>query len=56
MRLREAGEVSAHADPRALSTAVFASLQGGLLLTTAAESIEPLEDALDGTLAMLRAA
>jgi AcrR family transcriptional regulator len=56
VRLREAGEVSADADPRSLSTAVFASLQGGLLLTASAESIEPLEDALDGTLAMLRAA
>jgi AcrR family transcriptional regulator len=56
VRLQEAGEVSADAEPRALSTAVFASLQGGLLLTAAAESIEPLEDALDGALAMLRAA
>jgi AcrR family transcriptional regulator len=55
VRLRETGEVSADADPHSLSTAVFASLQGGLLLTASAESIEPLEDALDGTLAMLRA-
>jgi len=55
-RLREAGEISADADPRALSTAVFASLQGGLLLTASAASIEPLEAALDGALAMLRAA
>jgi hypothetical protein len=54
-RLRVAGEISADADPRALSTAVFASLQGGLLLTASAESIEPLEAALDGALAMLRA-
>jgi AcrR family transcriptional regulator len=56
VRLQEAGEVSADAEPHALSTAVFASLQGGLLLTAAAESIEPLEDALDGALAMLHAA
>jgi AcrR family transcriptional regulator len=55
-RLREAGELSSDADPRALSLAVFASLQGGLLLTAAAASIEPLEAALDGALAMLRAA
>jgi AcrR family transcriptional regulator len=54
-RLRAAGEISADADPRALSTAVFASLQGGLLLTASAESIEPLEAALDGALTMLRA-
>ena len=55
-RLRDAGELSADADPRALSLAVFASLQGGLLLIASAESIEPLEAALDGALAMLRAA
>ncbi|HEX3363087.1 MAG TPA: TetR/AcrR family transcriptional regulator [Solirubrobacterales bacterium] len=54
-RLRAAGEISTDADPRALSTAVFASLQGGLLLTASAESIEPLEAALDGALTMLRA-
>jgi AcrR family transcriptional regulator len=55
-RLRDAGELSPDADPRALSLAVFASLQGGLLLIASAESIEPLEAALDGALAMLRAA
>jgi AcrR family transcriptional regulator len=55
-RLRDAGELSPDADPRALSLAIFASLQGGLLLTATAESIEPLEAALDGALAMLRAA
>lgn len=55
-RLRDAGELSPDADPRALSLAVFASLQGGLLLTVTAESIEPLEAALDGALAMLAAA
>jgi AcrR family transcriptional regulator len=56
VRLRDAGELSADADPRTLSLAVFASLQGGLLLTATAESIEPLEAALDGALAMLAAA
>jgi AcrR family transcriptional regulator len=56
VRLRDAGELSPEADPRALSLAVFAALQGGLLLTATAESIEPLEAALDGALAMLRAA
>jgi len=55
-RLRDAGELSPDADSRALSLAVFASLQGGLLLIASAESIEPLEAALDGALAMLRAA
>jgi AcrR family transcriptional regulator len=56
IRLRDAGELSPDADPRALSLAVFAALQGGLLLTHSAESIEPLEAALDGAMAMLRAA
>jgi AcrR family transcriptional regulator len=55
-RLRDAGELSPDAAPRALSLAVFASLQGGLLLTATAESIEPLEAALDGALAMLAVA
>jgi len=55
VRLREADEIGGEADPHALSFAVFASLQGGLLLTASAESIEPLEDALDGAVAMLRA-
>ncbi|HEY0279262.1 MAG TPA: TetR family transcriptional regulator C-terminal domain-containing protein [Solirubrobacterales bacterium] len=55
-RLRDAGELSPAADPRALSLAIFAALQGGLLLTATAESIEPLEAALDGALAMLAAA
>jgi AcrR family transcriptional regulator len=56
VRLRDAGDLSPDADPRALALAVFASLQGGLLLTATAESIEPLEAALDGALPMLRAA
>jgi AcrR family transcriptional regulator len=55
-RLRDKGEISPDADPRSFSLAVFASLQGGLLLTATTESIEPLEAALDGALAMLRAA
>jgi AcrR family transcriptional regulator len=54
-RLRDDGELSPDADSRALSLAVFASLQGGLLLIASAESIEPLEAALDGALAMLEA-
>jgi AcrR family transcriptional regulator len=56
VRLRDAGDLSPEVDSRALSLAVFAALQGGLLLTATAESIEPLEAALDGALAMLRAA
>jgi AcrR family transcriptional regulator len=55
-RMIASGELPADADPRALSLAVFASLQGGLLLIGTMESIEPLEAALDGALAMLGAA
>jgi AcrR family transcriptional regulator len=55
-RLVASGELPAGADPRALSLAVFAALQGGLLLVHTTESIEPLEAALDGALAILRAA
>jgi AcrR family transcriptional regulator len=55
VRLGDAGELAPDADPRALSFAVFATLQGGLLLTASTESIEPLEAALDGALAMLAA-
>jgi hypothetical protein len=43
-----------HADTLALST--FARRHGGLTLTQMTESIEPLEAALDGALAGLRAA
>jgi AcrR family transcriptional regulator len=56
VRLRDAGELAPDADPRALSFAVFAALQGGLLLTHSVGSIEPLEAALDGALGMLVAA
>jgi AcrR family transcriptional regulator len=54
-RMRGAGLLRADADPERLALAVFASLQGGLLLTQTMQSIEPLEAALDGALAALRA-
>jgi AcrR family transcriptional regulator len=54
-RMIEAGEMRAGADAESLSLAVFASLQGGLLMIQTMESIEPLEAALDGALALLRA-
>jgi AcrR family transcriptional regulator len=55
-RMRAAGLVGSDADPRALSLAVFAAVQGGLTLTRTMRTIEPLSAALDGALAMLRAA
>ncbi len=55
-RMRDEGRLRADADPEGLSLAVFASLQGGLLLTQTHRSVRPLEAALDGALAALRAA
>jgi AcrR family transcriptional regulator len=54
-RMREGGVLRADSDPGELSLAIFASLQGGLLLTQTMRSIAPLEAALDGSLALLRA-
>jgi AcrR family transcriptional regulator len=55
-RMRARGLIRSDADPRSLSLSIFAALQGGLLLTQTMRSIEPLEAALDGALAGLRAA
>jgi AcrR family transcriptional regulator len=43
-------------DPERLAASVFASLQGGLLLTRTEQAPWPLEAALDGALGQLRAA
>jgi AcrR family transcriptional regulator len=53
-RMREAGRLRADADPERLGTAIYAALQGGLLVMQTRDSIEPLADALDGALDMLR--
>ncbi|GAA2368594.1 transcriptional regulator [Catellatospora methionotrophica] len=55
-RMRESGLLRADADPGRLALAVFAAVQGGLLLTQAMRSIEPLTAALDAALTALRAA
>jgi AcrR family transcriptional regulator len=55
-RMRAAGLLRADIDPGTLALSIFAALHGGLLLTQMMESIEPLEAALDGALATLRAA
>jgi AcrR family transcriptional regulator len=55
-RMRERGLLRADADPERLALTVFAALHGGLLLSGSMRSIEPLEAALDGALAALRAA
>jgi hypothetical protein len=46
------GLLRADSDPRALSLAIFASLQGGLLLTQTMESLESLDAALTGSLTL----
>jgi TetR/AcrR family transcriptional regulator, transcriptional repressor for nem operon len=53
-RMRERGDLVASADPRRLTTAVFASIQGGLLLAKTQKDAEPLRIALDAAYAHLR--
>jgi AcrR family transcriptional regulator len=54
-RMIRSGRLRADADPRALSLAMFAALQGGLALSATAESIEPLQASLHHALIALRA-
>lgn len=53
-RMRDNGLLRPDADPDRLALAVFASLQGGLLVMQSKDDIEPLAAALDGALVMLR--
>jgi TetR/AcrR family transcriptional repressor of nem operon len=53
-RMRQRGDLAPNADPRQLATAVFASLQGGLLLAKTHKDVEPLRVALDAAYAHLR--
>ena len=53
-RLRDAGHLRPATDSRRLGTAIFATLQGGLLVMQANDSIDALSAALDGALDMLR--
>jgi AcrR family transcriptional regulator len=52
-RMRAAGHLRPDADAERLSLAIFAALQGGLLLTQSMHSLEPLDAALDAALTML---
>ena len=52
--MQEAGRIRRDADPRDLSLAVLAALQGGLLLGQARRDVHALQCALDGALAYLR--
>jgi AcrR family transcriptional regulator len=53
-KLRARGELRARADPKRLASAVFASLQGGLLLAKTRKDVQPLRDALDAAYVYLR--
>jgi AcrR family transcriptional regulator len=55
-RMVAAGLVRSDVDPETIALAIFAALQGGLLLTQTMQSIRPLEAALDGAMAALRSA
>jgi len=56
-RMAAAGRLRPDAPaPERLATALFAQLQGGLLLTRTEQALWPLEAALDGALVQLRAA
>jgi hypothetical protein len=52
--MRQRGDLAPKADPRQLAMAVFASLQGGLLLAKTHKDAEPLRVALDAAYAHLR--
>ena len=52
--MRDRGVLRLEADPARLALAALAALQGGLVLTQARRSPEPLEVALDGALAHIR--
>ena len=54
-RMTQTGRLRSNTDSRKLSLAIFAALQGGLALSAMAQSIEPLQPALDGAMATLRA-
>jgi len=46
-KMRERGELTASADPHDLALALLSAVEGGLLLAKTAQSIRPLEIALD---------
>jgi AcrR family transcriptional regulator len=53
--MRTRGLLRPDANPSRLATATLATVQGGLMLTQAEQALWPLEAALDGALAALRA-
>lgn len=55
-RMQTGGHLDERCDPRSMSLAIFAAVQGGLLLTQTTQSIEPLVAAMDGAMIALHAA
>ena len=55
-RMRANGLLCDECDPRRMSLAIFDAVQGGLLVTQATRSIEPLVAAVDGAMITLRVA
>jgi TetR/AcrR family transcriptional regulator, transcriptional repressor for nem operon len=53
-RMRERGELRAHADPAELATVVLTSLEGGLLLNKTYRTTQPLQIALHAAIAYAR--
>lgn len=45
--MRERGQIKPGANPKAISVAVLAAIQGGILLSKTARNSQPLELALD---------
>jgi AcrR family transcriptional regulator len=54
-RMIQTGRLRAKTNPRELSLAIFAAIQGGLALSAMGQSIEPLKAALDGAMTTLHA-
>jgi TetR/AcrR family transcriptional regulator, transcriptional repressor for nem operon len=52
-RMRERGQIKSSANPKAMSVAVLAAMQGGILLSKTARDSQPLELALDMALSHL---
>jgi TetR/AcrR family transcriptional repressor of nem operon len=52
-RMRERGQIKSSANPKAMSVAVLAAIQGGILLSKTARDSQPLELALDMALSHL---
>ena len=52
-RMRERGQIKSSANPKAMSVAVLAAIQGGILLSKTARDSQPLKLALDMALGHL---